>query len=113
MGKRRVAIVGAGMTKFVRRALETPKELAYEASKMALDSCDLSLKDIDAVTIGTAPDAFDGVHMNGEFLKTTFLPVKGGMAHYQNPYFFCNGKLYQLVDNEDEEEWELHITDIE
>ena len=69
MGSRRVAIVGAGMTKFVRRALETPKELAYEASRMALDSCELSLKDIDAVTIGTAPDAFDGVHMNGEFLN--------------------------------------------
>ena len=65
---RRVAIVGAGITKFVRRALETPKELAYEASKMALDSCEMSLKDIDCVTIGTAPDAFDGVHMNGEFL---------------------------------------------
>ena len=65
---RRVAIVGAGITKFVRRALETPKELAYEASKMALDSCEMSLKDIDSVTIGTAPDAFDGIHMNGEFL---------------------------------------------
>jgi acetyl-CoA C-acetyltransferase len=69
MGLRRVAIVGAGMTKFVRRALETPKELTYEASRMALDSCELSLKDIDAVTIGTGPDAFDGVHMNGEFLN--------------------------------------------
>ena len=65
---RRVAIVGAGITKFARRALETPKELAYEASRMALDSCEMSLKDIDCVTIGTAPDAFDGVHMNGEFL---------------------------------------------
>ena len=65
---RRVAIVGAGITNFVRRALETPKELAYEASKMALDSCEMSLKDIDCVTIGTAPDAFDGVHMKGEFL---------------------------------------------
>jgi acetyl-CoA C-acetyltransferase len=28
----------------------------------------MSLKDIDCVTIGTAPDAFDGVHMKGEFL---------------------------------------------
>ncbi len=65
---RRVAIVGAGITKFVRRALETPKELAYEASSMALDSCEMSLKDIDCVTIGSAPDAFDGVHMKGEFL---------------------------------------------
>jgi len=68
MGLRRVAIVGAGLTKFMRRAQETPKELAYEAAKLALDSCGLRLKDIDSVTIGTAPDAFDGVHRKGEFL---------------------------------------------
>ena len=43
MIKRRVAVVGAGLTKFVRRAKETPKELAFEATKMALDSCDLIL----------------------------------------------------------------------
>jgi acetyl-CoA C-acetyltransferase len=66
------------MTKFVRRALETPKELAYEASRMALDSCGLSLKDIDCVSIGTAPDAFDGVHMKGEFLSD-------GSGGYQKP----------------------------
>ena len=68
MGLRRVAMVGAGITKFVRRAQETPKELSYEATKMALDSCGMTLDDIDSVTIGTAPDAFDGVHMNGEYL---------------------------------------------
>ncbi len=69
MGKRRVAIVGAGMTKFVRRAQETGKELAFEAAKMALDSCELTLKDVDCVSLGTAPDAFDGVHMKGEYLS--------------------------------------------
>jgi len=69
VGKRRVAIVGAGMTKFVRRAQETGKELAYEAAKMALDSCELTLKDVDCVSLGTAPDAFDGVHMKGEYLS--------------------------------------------
>lgn len=69
MGMRKVAIVGAGMTKFMRRALETGKELAYEASRMALDSCELTLKDIDCVTLGTAPDTFDGVHMKGEYLS--------------------------------------------
>ena len=31
MGFRKVAIVGAGITNFVRRAQESPKELAYEA----------------------------------------------------------------------------------
>ena len=36
MGQR-VAAVGAGMTKFVSRAQETGKELAWEAAKAALD----------------------------------------------------------------------------
>ncbi|MGH2705528.1 MAG: thiolase domain-containing protein [Actinomycetota bacterium] len=67
MGQR-VAVVGAGMTKFVRRALETGKELSWEAARRALDSAELTLADIDAVCIGTAPDAFDGVHMKGEYL---------------------------------------------
>jgi acetyl-CoA C-acetyltransferase len=66
---RRVAIVGAGMTRFVRRAQETPNELAWEAGSRALESCELKLKDIDSVVIGTAPEAFDGVHMNHEYLS--------------------------------------------
>jgi len=69
VGMRRVAIVGAGLTKFVRRAQETGKELAYEAAKMALDSCELTLEDVGCVSLGTAPDAFDGVHMKGEYLS--------------------------------------------
>jgi acetyl-CoA C-acetyltransferase len=68
MGYRKVAIVGAGITKFVRRAQETAKELAWQATKMALDSCEITLDQVDMVTLGTAPDAFDGVHMNGEYL---------------------------------------------
>ena len=76
---RRVAIVGAGITKFVRRAQETGKELSYEATKMALDSCNLTLKDIDMVTLGTAPDAFDGVHMKGEYLSD-------GAGAWRKPY---------------------------
>ncbi len=65
---RRVAVVGAGMTKFVRRAEETGKELAWQASKMALDSCEMTLNDVASVALGSAPDAFDGVHMKGEYL---------------------------------------------
>ncbi len=64
----KVAVVGAGMTKFVRRAQETGRELAWQAAKMALDSAGLTIKDVDAVVIGSAPDAFDGVHMKGEYL---------------------------------------------
>jgi len=67
-GKRRVAVIGAGMTLFRRNLKETGKELCWEAAKMALDQAGLELKDIEAVVMGTAPDAFDGVHMKGEYL---------------------------------------------
>ena len=79
MIKRRVAVVGAGITKFVRRAKETPKELAFEASRMALDSCGLELNDIDSVALGTAPEAFDGLHMKGEYLSD-------GAGAFRKPY---------------------------
>ena len=69
MSRDRVAVVGAGMTKFVRRAQETAKELAWAAASRALESCEMTLDDIDAVVIGTAPEAFDGVHMNSEYLS--------------------------------------------
>jgi acetyl-CoA C-acetyltransferase len=76
---RKVAIVGAGMTKFVRRALETGKELSWEAASMALDSCEMTLDDIEAVCMGTAPDAFDGLHMKAEYLSD-------GAGAWRKPY---------------------------
>lgn len=76
---RRVAIVGAGLTKFYRNVQETPKELAYEATKMALDSCEMKLSDMECVVHGTAPDAFDGLHMKGEYLSD-------GSGAYRKPY---------------------------
>ncbi len=66
--KHRPAVIGAGLTLFRRRLLETPKELAWIAAKQALEEAGLTLKDIDCVVIGSAPDAFDGVHMKGEYL---------------------------------------------
>ena len=68
MTGRRVAVIGAGMTKFVRRAQETGKELSWQAASSALKSCELSLADVDIVCSGTAPDAFDGVHRKGDYL---------------------------------------------
>ena len=79
MGLRRVAIVGAGITKFMRRALETGRELSWYASKMALESAGMTLKDIQCVAESTAPDAFDGVHMNGEYLSD-------GSGGWRKPY---------------------------
>jgi len=77
--KRRVACVGAGMTLFRRRMKETGRELCWEAAKMALDSAGLTLRDIDCVVLGTAPDAFDGVHMKGEYLSD-------GAGAWRKPY---------------------------
>ncbi|MBI4488934.1 MAG: thiolase domain-containing protein [Deltaproteobacteria bacterium] len=82
MGLRRVAIVGAGMTKFMRRALETPKELAWLAAKTALDSAEMKLEQIDCVVLGSAPDAFDGLHMKGEYLSD-------GCGGWKKPYLRC------------------------
>jgi acetyl-CoA C-acetyltransferase len=67
------------MTKFVRRAKETGRELAWEAGRMALDSAGLTLSDIEAVALGSAPDAFDGVHMKGEYLSD-------GAGAWEKPY---------------------------
>ncbi len=65
---REVAVIGAGMTLFRRRLKETGKELSYLAAKMAMDEAGISKKDIDMVVMGSAPDAFDGIHMKGDNL---------------------------------------------
>jgi acetyl-CoA C-acetyltransferase len=79
---RKVAVVGAGMTRFMRRALETPKELAWLASKAALDSAGMKLSQIGCVVSGSAPDAFDGMHMKGEYLAD-------GCGGWGKPYLRC------------------------
>jgi acetyl-CoA C-acetyltransferase len=56
------------MTRFVRRSQETGKELAWIASKAALDSAEIRLDAVDAVCLTSAPDAFDGVHRKGDYL---------------------------------------------
>jgi acetyl-CoA C-acetyltransferase len=58
---------------------ETPKEMAFEACKMALESCGLTWDKIEAVCFTTAPDTFDGLHMNGEY-------VIDGSGAYRKPF---------------------------
>src|SRR2546426_6468058 len=76
---RKVGVIGAGMTLFRRRLQETGKEMCFEATKMALDSAGLTRADVDTVVCGTAPDAFDGVAMKGEYLLD-------GCGGYRKPY---------------------------
>ncbi len=68
MVKKRVAVIGAGITLFRRRLQETGKELSHYAVEMALDSAEMTRDDIESVVMGTAPDAFDGIHMKAENL---------------------------------------------
>jgi acetyl-CoA C-acetyltransferase len=56
------------MTRFVRRAQETGKELSWIAASAALENAGITLAQVDAVCNGTAPDAFDGVHRKGDYL---------------------------------------------
>ena len=63
-----VAVLGAGMTLFRRHLKETGKELSFLATKMAMEDAGLQKDDIDMVVMGSAPDAFDGIHMKGENL---------------------------------------------
>ncbi|HII41197.1 MAG TPA: thiolase domain-containing protein [Thermoplasmata archaeon] len=76
---RKVGVIGAGMTLFRRRLQDTPKELCYEATKMALDAAGITLADVNMVVSGSAPDAFDGVHMKGEYYAD-------GCGAYGRPY---------------------------
>jgi hypothetical protein len=51
----------------------------------------------------------------GEFLESVFLPIIGEEEFtYQlhTIYEFKNGRLYQLVENEETEEWEVHINNL-
>lgn len=79
---RRVGVIGAGMTRFVRRSMETGKELAWRAASLALESAGLGLDDIDAVCFGGGLDVFDGVHMKGEY-------VADGAGAWNKPLIRC------------------------
>src|SRR3989442_11468352 len=91
---RRVAISGAGLSLFMRRALDTGKELASYAASQALQTAGIKLKDIQAVVMATAPDAFDGVHMKGEWL----LDGAGGVGKpYLRAYVGGGSGVFSII----------------
>jgi acetyl-CoA C-acetyltransferase len=62
MSNQKCAIIGVGQTNFKKRRDDVSMAgLLREAIDRALDDAELTLKDIDAVVIGKAPDAFEGV----------------------------------------------------
>jgi len=50
--------------------------------------------------------------IEGKLLKRVMLPVKEKDALESYPYTIQDGKFYQLVENEQTEEWELHVEKI-
>jgi acetyl-CoA C-acetyltransferase len=63
------AIVGIGQTHFKKRRDDVSiPGLLREAIDRALEDAELTLKDVDAVVIGKAPDAFEGIVMPEIFL---------------------------------------------
>jgi acetyl-CoA C-acetyltransferase len=69
--KQRCAIVGVGQTHFKKRRDDVSiPGLLREAIDRALEDAQLTLADIDAVVIGKAPDAFEGVVMPEIFLAS-------------------------------------------
>lgn len=60
----RCAIVGIGQTRYAAvREDVSLSGLVREAALRALEDADLRFKDVDAIVLGTAPDAFEGVMM--------------------------------------------------
>ncbi|NIM13038.1 MAG: hypothetical protein GTO45_13005 [Candidatus Aminicenantes bacterium] len=50
--------------------------------------------------------------LDGKLLKKVWLPLVDKDILELYPFTIAGGKLYQLIENEDEEEWELHVTEI-
>jgi len=67
--RERCAVVGIGQTHFKKRRDDVSiAGLIREAVDRALEDAEVSLADIDAVVIGKAPDAFEGIVMPEIFL---------------------------------------------
>jgi len=50
--------------------------------------------------------------MNGKFKKRLLIPIKYETELSAYPTTIKKGKLYQLVENENKEEWEFHVSQI-
>ena len=48
--------------------------------------------------------------IDGKYLETKYIPLEKGDPVYPYPYDIGNGNIYQLIENLDTEEWNLHVT---
>jgi len=106
---RRVAVVGTGQTPYKtrRRDVSVP-ELVHEAAGAALSDAQLTIRDIDAVVFGTAPEAFEGVNspdkwaadavgaLNKPFMRIHTGGATGGSAAQAGVHHIASG-LFDVV----------------
>jgi hypothetical protein len=52
------------------------------------------------------------LNLKGKYLKKFYLPIKDMDVQFYPTYTVRDSKFYQLVENQESEEWELHITEI-
>jgi hypothetical protein len=51
--------------------------------------------------------------MSGKFKKRLMIPIQYETGLKSYPITFNKGKLYQIVENEEEEVWEFHMSKIQ
>ncbi len=77
---RNVAIVGTGQTKYATKRFDlSAPDMVYEATSKALEDAGLTIKDIDAVVFGMAPESLDGVNSMDKWCS-------GAAAAYDKPF---------------------------
>jgi acetyl-CoA C-acetyltransferase len=69
---RRVAIVGTGQTQFKRHREASVADLVREAVTRALEDAQINFKDIDAITVGSGPEYFEGINFPEGWLVDAF-----------------------------------------
>jgi hypothetical protein len=90
------------------------KQIQFPGYFPAIRQIDIDEGKIYALTYNRADgkNEFFIFSMDGKLLHKKFLPLKSYNGVTPLPFYIKKGLLYQLVENEDEERWELHIHNI-
>lgn len=106
---RQVAVIGTGQTKGVARRTDADfPGMIYEAATLALQDAGLTIKDVDAIVFGSAPEYFEGVNLPemwnadaaGAFMKPMFRIHTGGTVGASTGiagYYFVASGMFDIV----------------
>lgn len=82
--------------------------------EIAILQVDMGAKKLYVFSFGSKRGVYDCYvyDLNGKFVKKSNLTVALQDALQPYPFTAWNGNFYQLIDNDEEEQWELHKTTI-